>query len=491
MLSEAVVFMIVSQPTHASTPWWDTGWQYRRPITVGSRPENYQIQVVIPDNIPKSDYPSIRFVWQVGQENYLLPYWIEHNEGQYNTSGQDIAWVRVLDNSNDSYSSYLGGNTIYMYYHNPSAVSAENGDNVFLFFDDFGGGSGGQSALDNSKWGPTSTGVDVYQTYLQLNDYQNNACWVAHDPGHGMNTAEENTPRIVEFRINDNSVWRGGVLIKGPGWDNKEMWGIYPLNGDAGAPSRLFGTGSWGSVNLENGKWYIGNITFYGATKSNIGRAIYYGNDNANYRQQADNIPDWTEGTWNPGGVNWYFDTYQPEVFDGGNNSTYYYDWFFVRKYADPEPSAPVGNVETLPSWTGTATIHLENLYKVGLAMDLQINTGSKLVVKFYDYSSAFESGVVIENFAPPQSVVDIENVAHPSQGSLPVRTAVKNAELVLTTDDENEVISTIASFTVHKSDLRTRYLGILRIWASQPTKQPAFRAELIDILKMYAGAPS
>jgi hypothetical protein len=141
--------------------------------------------------------------------------------------------------------------------------------------------------------------------------------------------------------------------------------------------------------------------------------------------------------------------------------------------------------------WTGTATFRLENLYKVSLEKDLQINTGSKLVVKFYDYSSTFENEAIIDSIAPPQSVVDNENVPHPAQGSLPVRTAVKNAELVLTTDDTNNIISTIASFTVHQSDLRSRYLTILRIWSANPTKQPAFRSELIDILKQWSGAPT
>jgi hypothetical protein len=140
---------------------------------------------------------------------------------------------------------------------------------------------------------------------------------------------------------------------------------------------------------------------------------------------------------------------------------------------------------------TGTATIHLENLYKVGLEKDLQLYAGLKLVVKFYDYSSVFESGNVAEAVTPPENVQDNENVAHPSQGSLPVRTAVKNAELVLTTDNENEVISTIASFTVHKSDLRNRYIAIGRAWSAHPPQQPAFRSELIDILKQWSGAPA
>jgi parallel beta-helix repeat protein len=143
-------------------------------------------------------------------------------------------------------------------------------------------------------------------------------------------------------------------------------------------------------------------------------------------------------------------------------------------------------------AWTGTATFNLENLYKVNLYNDnLWLYDGSKLVVKFYDYSSAFENEVVIEsNITPPQSFVENENVPHPTQGSLPVRTAVKKAELDLTTDDTSNIISTIASFTVHQSDLRSRYIAILRVWSGSPGQQSAFRAEIIDILRQWSNAP-
>jgi hypothetical protein len=137
-------------------------------------------------------------------------------------------------------------------------------------------------------------------------------------------------------------------------------------------------------------------------------------------------------------------------------------------------------------SWTGTATFALENLYKVSVNKNLQLNTGSKLVVKFYDYTSAFESEAVIDTFTPPHSIVQNENVPHPAGGSLPVRTAVKKAELDLTTDDTSNIIATIASWTTHQSDLRTRYGNILRGWASSP-----LISEIGDILRQWGSAPT
>jgi len=140
--------------------------------------------------------------------------------------------------------------------------------------------------------------------------------------------------------------------------------------------------------------------------------------------------------------------------------------------------------------WEGTATFTLENLYKVGLLKDLQLNTGKKLVVKFSDYSDHSENEVVIENITPPQSVVENENVPHPPGGSPPVKTAVKKAVLVLTTDNENEVISEIASFTVHQSHLKDRFIKILGLWFPNPDKHDAFKAEVRDILSQWFPAP-
>jgi parallel beta-helix repeat protein len=145
-----------------------------------------------------------------------------------------------------------------------------------------------------------------------------------------------------------------------------------------------------------------------------------------------------------------------------------------------------LAHVVEAPPPSGKATFRLENLYKVSLEKDLQLYSGSKLVVKFYDYSSTFESEVVIETITPPQSVVQNENVPHPPQGSLPVRTAVKKAALVLTMNDTNNMISTIASWITHQGDLRTRYGNILRGWSGRPLV-----SEVGDILRQWSSAPT
>jgi hypothetical protein len=131
------------------------------------------------------------------------------------------------------------------------------------------------------------------------------------------------------------------------------------------------------------------------------------------------------------------------------------------------------------------AEFKLENLYKVSLDVALYLENGSKLVVKFYRYDNTFQAESVIDNITPPENIKENENVPHP------LSAPVEKVALVLTTDNTEEVISTIASLTVHQSDLRTRYMDILRVWGSHPEQQSAFRAEVMDILRQWSSAPS
>jgi hypothetical protein len=132
-------------------------------------------------------------------------------------------------------------------------------------------------------------------------------------------------------------------------------------------------------------------------------------------------------------------------------------------------------------SWTGTVALKLENMYKVGLEKDLQLYAGRKLVVKFYKYGNVtFQAESVIHNFTPRENIKENENAPQPRGAEGFSWGTVQIARLVLTTDNTANEISTIASFTVHQSDLRARYIEILRAWGGQPEQQPAFRAETI-----------
>ncbi|MEM0242929.1 MAG: DUF2341 domain-containing protein [Candidatus Aenigmatarchaeota archaeon] len=148
---------IINQPIKFSSLWnasqipyltqpsqtWLSGWQYRIPITIrensGNTLTDYQILVtintqnLISQGKMRSDCGDIRFTDSDGRT--LLNYWIEDGCNSTNTK----IWVKVPNipaNSNK---------IIYLYYGNPSATSMSNGDNTFIFFDDF-------SFRNISKW---------------------------------------------------------------------------------------------------------------------------------------------------------------------------------------------------------------------------------------------------------------------------------------------------------------------------------------------------
>lgn len=123
--------------------WWDTNWNNKKEIVVtetsGSSLTNYSTLIYVPytANI-KTDFSDLRFTNSA--EDTELGYWIE------NKTDSDFAWVWVkVPTLTASINT-----SIFMYYGNSGASSNSNGDNAFLFFDDFSGTLSKWSALNPS-----------------------------------------------------------------------------------------------------------------------------------------------------------------------------------------------------------------------------------------------------------------------------------------------------------------------------------------------------
>ena len=167
------------------------------------------------------------------------------------------------------------------------------------------------------------------------------------------------------------------------------------------------------------------------------------------------------------------FDNTWTKTGDGYAEGTYYWRVWAVNAGGE-NCSENTWQFHVVPSWTGTADFSLANLYTVNVEQILDLNHGSKLVVKFYDYWDAFENENVIETFSTlPWHVEENEHARHPviwtPQG--PEEVAVEKARLVLTTGDTGNEIATIASYTVCKDDLRTRFREIPKEWGLEPTQ--------------------
>jgi len=305
------------------TDWFLPQYGYRRKITVsGSFPDNFQIRVNIPTDIPKAMYPSIRFLRT--KTGGPLPFWIERNESGY----LSVAWVKVPS----------GTTEIWMYYGCTGAVSAESGEDTFIFFTDFAGGDGGREEIDWTKWGAPSAGVDLFAYVLRLEDYGDARRDMDYGKEQGFPSATEgSTERIIEFRIKNASTWRGGVRTVGPSWDMETAM-IFKDDGNF----KFFAAGTWGTKLVQGDRYYIGQIILYGSNRMNVN--FYFGADNINYRQLMENVRDWAPGDWRT-----EVTKYKLSVWNGGGTSTYYYDWFLVRRYNPygPDPTVTLGDPES------------------------------------------------------------------------------------------------------------------------------------------------
>lgn len=171
---------------------WLSGFKYRTPITISSSNSlnDYQVLVTLDSSFSyshtNSDGSDIRFTDE--DKTSPLHYWIE----SWNYCGTSKIWVRVPTIPS-------GSKTIYIYYGNQTPVSSEsNGDNTFLFFDDFDG-----TSLNSSKWTPYTapSTYSVQNGYLQM--WGNwGGCCDAHCIYNHINTLNTfDVPFVVESRF--------------------------------------------------------------------------------------------------------------------------------------------------------------------------------------------------------------------------------------------------------------------------------------------------
>jgi len=120
-----------AQRAEASSDWWDPAWNCRKAITVtessGATLTDYQVKSDIGyEAAMRADFGDLRFT---SASDLPLDYWLESKVD----SSSATVWVEVdtITASTDT--------IIYMYYGNPAASDAGDGDATFEFFDDFSG----------------------------------------------------------------------------------------------------------------------------------------------------------------------------------------------------------------------------------------------------------------------------------------------------------------------------------------------------------------
>jgi hypothetical protein len=147
-------------PIPPPAPWYDISWTKRKPVSIVSTCPvsltGYQVKISVAyDSDMKNDFSDLRFTDSDGAT--LLPYWVEG----LTPSTSATVWVKVPSIPASS------TKTIYMYYCNPAASTASNGDATFEFFDNFTG-----TALNTGKWtqNAVNTITDSVNDYFRFKD---------------------------------------------------------------------------------------------------------------------------------------------------------------------------------------------------------------------------------------------------------------------------------------------------------------------------------
>ena len=299
---------------------WLAGWSYRRKITISGSSgagTNYQVLLKIGEssgatgahfhlNGMSANFPSgknqggdLRFTADDGQTT--LSFWVENVTG---TSPNRVAsiWVKV--------SADLGTNQdIYCYFGNSAAENASDGDNTFLFFDDF-------ETLDENKWKlfPFSS-LEIENS--QLTFYSSSApSAICSQTSYANNTA------IRWYSILGNTTMAFDGQGYGP--DSGDSWIFYiAFYVIANTNPRISIAPDYVTTDYDTtGRPF----RIYEIKRDSAGNATYHINDSQVYAStDLEDTEAYAFGTNHYDG-------------DGPENSQVF-DWVLVRKYVSPEPA--------------------------------------------------------------------------------------------------------------------------------------------------------
>jgi hypothetical protein len=290
--------------------WWDPNWTKRRAITIsGYHPTDYQLKIVLPFYDP-----SIRFLENAGSG--LLPYWVESY-----TANSMTVWVkRSIANDGDDH-------TIYVYYNNPNAGSASDGNATFMFFDDFSG--------DLSKWSTPPSGVVIENGALKIPAGADSAYYLntlySLTSFNPQGTAIEMRTKISGATVDDE--WYVGY--RGDSSNCYKSVHAYSTTRtfDIGIEAHLSGIEyrevyGYNDVYAQNAWWRFSFRKDTGTTLTLVDV-----DTPSRYLTWTKDVLDDLTNT-RVGLSRW------------GNYGNFYIDFVFVRKYTVPEPTVSVGNEE-------------------------------------------------------------------------------------------------------------------------------------------------
>jgi uncharacterized repeat protein (TIGR01451 family) len=324
----------VKTPEQTGPPWFNDAWQYRRQVSIsnsGVALGYYQVLLQLDgDNfdfsLTKMDGSDIRFTHSDGTTE--LSYWIE----SWNYTGElAYIWIKVP-------SLASGETTIYLYYHNPNAETTSSGTATFDGFDNnwsqFTGLQTDQDGLVDPQpanvienpftWSPIGTPPSVSAGILSLSE------------GSAIKSTSPYLYNAVGMRVN----FENGTGNKWGGFINGAT-GQRTMIGDlASDPDNLYLINSRSAnenilIPRDGGvDWHNSFHVYEVRWNQNLSVGdVDHGISNAITTQPLA-VPN----------------AYLPVTFYSyvGSNAQLSVDWVYLRQYRDPEPSATLGEPQSL-----------------------------------------------------------------------------------------------------------------------------------------------
>ena len=297
---------------------WLSGWDYRKSheiqgSNVGAQ-TNYQVKIIVHkgsgtdsgehvycNNHCQDDFGDIRFTDSDGTT--LLDYWME----EYTSGDKATFWVEI-----PSIPASPDTATIYIYYGKSDATTTSNGDDTFLFFDDFTG--------DLSEWTQRtgSWAIDSSDDTLYCSSDYGSA------PGNIITCSYSGTDYAIETKVKLGS----GTNADGNSVARYNANGYF-YRGDAYAKEGYEKiriqkwTGSYTTLASQSFDYSPGDIIRFSFRISDTTIKAYDLTNNITISTTDSAIPNGYTGC---------------HCSIGFTTSPKWY-WFAVRKYVEPEPS--------------------------------------------------------------------------------------------------------------------------------------------------------
>jgi len=329
--------------------WYDSGWLYRKEVTIDNTSNSnnltdYQVKVTLNStnfdfSKAKSDGADIRFTDDDGTT--LLNHWIE----KWDTSGEEaILWVKVPSIPASS------NKTIYLYYGNPDASSTSDGDDTFIFFDDFESYAENSNIDGQGGWTTKRVGGSGHAKVVIKNGRKHLS----------LSSTDQATGVIHSVNLTNAGISVEGRVIADD-WDEGVMFQFGDGNTSGGELGSVdngydFVWWGWGGTASKLRRRYNngGDDLFLDSISDSAENGVYY---RLKHTWLGENLKGYRDGNLKLSGTDSYYtsrDYLHLAVWAG---ATWAIDWVFVRKYTDPEPTTTVGNEETNFCISGQVTL--------------------------------------------------------------------------------------------------------------------------------------